>query len=57
MTINPGGGGTPFPAVRVSVSYTYRYLFIGPMVTLIGGSFAASKTFTTVSVMRVELAP
>jgi Flp pilus assembly protein TadG len=57
VSITPGGGGSPFPAVRVRVSYTHNYLFIGPMVTLIGGSFAASKTFTATSVMRTEVAP
>jgi Flp pilus assembly protein TadG len=57
VSITPGGGGAPFPAVRVSVAYTYQFLFIGPMVTLIGASFAASKTFTTVAVMRTEVAP
>jgi Flp pilus assembly protein TadG len=57
VTITPGGGGAPFPAIRVNVSYTYQYLFIKPMVTLIGGSFAASKTFTAASVMRTEVAP
>jgi Flp pilus assembly protein TadG len=57
VTVNPGGGGTPFPAVRVSVAYTYNYLFIKPMVTLIGQTFATSKTFTAVAVMRTEVAP
>jgi Flp pilus assembly protein TadG len=56
-TITPGGGGPSFPAVRVSVAYTHQYLFIGPMVTLIGATFAANKSFTTVSVMRTEVAP
>jgi Flp pilus assembly protein TadG len=54
-TINPGGTGAPFPAVQVSVSYSYQFLFIKPMVTLIGGNFAASKTFTTTAVMRTEI--
>jgi Flp pilus assembly protein TadG len=57
VTVDPGGGGAPFPAVQVSVSYAYQFLFIKPMVTLIGGSFAASKTFTTTAVMRSEVAP
>ena len=56
-TIAPGGGGPPFPAVSVSVSYTHQYFFIGPMVTLIGTTFPASKTMTSVSVMRLEVAP
>ena len=57
VSIDPGGGGAAFPAIQVKVSYSHQYLFIEPMVTLIGGVFAASKTFTATSVMRVEIAP
>jgi Flp pilus assembly protein TadG len=57
VTVTPGGGGASFPAVQVSVSYAYQFLFIKPMVTLIGGNFAASKTFTATAVMRTEIAP
>ena len=55
VTISPGGGGAPFAAVRVSVSYTHQYLFIGPMATLIGATFTAGKTFTVSSTMRSEV--
>jgi len=55
VSISPGGGGAPFAGVRVSVSYTHPYSFIGPMATLIGGTFAASKTFTVSSTMRSEI--
>ena len=57
VSIAPGGGGAAFPAIRVRVSYSYQYLFIKPMVTLIGKTFVSSKTFTATSVMRVEIAP
>lgn len=57
VSIDPGGGGAAFPAIRVRVSYSYQYLFIKPMVTLIGKTFVSSKTFTATSVMRVEIAP
>jgi Flp pilus assembly protein TadG len=57
VSITPGGGGAAFPAVKVSVSYVHPYLFIGPMVTLIGQTFVASKTFTATAVMRTEVAP
>ena len=55
-TITPAGGGAPFPAIQVSVSYGYRFLFIGPVVSLLGKSFVTTKTFTATSVMRVEVA-
>jgi Flp pilus assembly protein TadG len=55
-SIDPGGGGAPFPAISVSVSYGYRFLFIGPVVSLLGKSFVTTKTFTATSVMRVEVA-
>jgi hypothetical protein len=57
VTITPAGGGAAFPAVQVSVSYTYNYLFIKPMVTLIGGTFVANKSLTAVAVMRSEVTP
>jgi Flp pilus assembly protein TadG len=57
VSITPGGGGAAFPAVRVSVAYTHQYLFIKPMVTLIGKVFPTSKSFTATSVMRTEVVP
>jgi Flp pilus assembly protein TadG len=57
VTITPGGGGASFPGVQVNVWYSHRYLFIGPMVTLINGTFVASKSFRATAVMRTEVAP
>ena len=49
------GGGPAFPAAQVDVAYTHQFLFIGPMVTLIGGTFQQNLTFTATSTMRTEL--
>jgi Flp pilus assembly protein TadG len=57
VSITPGGGGSAFPAVQVTVWYSHQYLFIRPMVTLINGVFAASKSFKATAVMRTEVAP
>lgn len=57
VSITPGGGGAAFPAVEVTVWYSHQYLFIKPMVTLIGGLFAASKSFRATAVMRTEVIP
>lgn len=53
-SITPGGGPA-FPAVQVDVAYTHQFLFIGPMVTLIGGTFGSNLTFTATSTMRSEV--
>lgn len=54
-TVAPGGGGAAFPAVQVSVAYTHQFLFLAPMATLTGGTFAQNLTFTATSTMRSEL--
>jgi Flp pilus assembly protein TadG len=54
LTITPGGG-SPFPAVQVSVSYTYQFAMLRPIAVLFGRTFPVNKTFTATSVMRVEL--
>jgi len=55
VTVSPGGGAPAFPAVQVSVDYTHQFVILGPMMTLIGGSFMNSLTFTASSTMRREL--
>jgi len=39
-TINEPGGGT-WPSVQVDVSHFYNYEYIGPIVSLFGGSFTS----------------
>jgi hypothetical protein len=56
VTAVPGPGGVPWPAVQVAVTYTHQYLYLGPMLSLIGGSIG-SRPFTSTSVMRLELNP
>ena len=49
------GSGLTAQGVQVNVTYTHTYLWIKPLATLIGGSFATSNTYTVTSRMRKEL--
>jgi len=49
------GGGKTAKGVRVRVSYTYRFLFIGRIVGLINGTFRSTLPFTVSAVMRNEV--
>jgi len=50
------GTGAPFAATQVTVSFTYNYLIIGPIVNLVtGGGWAASITINSRSTMRREI--
>ena len=50
------GTGAPFAATQVTVSFTYNYLIIGPIVNLVtGGDWAASITINSRSTMRREI--
>jgi Flp pilus assembly protein TadG len=49
------GGGLTAQGVQVQVTYTHTYLWIKPLTTLIGGSFATANTYTVTSRMRKEL--
>ena len=51
----PGAGGGTWPGVTVTVQHVYQLRFIGPMVTLVGGSMAANVTLTGRSTMRRQL--
>lgn len=52
-SVDPGAGGPVFIAERVTVTYTYQFKFIGPVASLVGGSFT-SVPMTAVSTMRRE---
>ena len=53
VTVDPGAGGPVFIAERVTVSFTYQFRFIGPVASLVGGSFT-SVPITVRSTMRRE---
>lgn len=54
-TLAMAGGGT-LQMKRVAVTYTHAYMFVGPIISLIGGgSFNTNVPITTVAVMRKEL--
>jgi Flp pilus assembly pilin Flp len=54
VVLNSPGGGAPITAVRVSVEYPYRFLFIAPFVRLFGGS-DGDVALKAVSTMRSEV--
>jgi len=49
------GGGLTANGVQVRVAYTHTFLFIGPIVGLINGTFATTLTYQTAAVMRTEV--
>jgi len=51
------GAGTPLQAKRVQLAYNHNFMFIGPIIGLMGGSWSSAKTITTAAIMRLELAP
>lgn len=51
------GGGLTGSGVRVTVIYTHDFIFLGPVVGLINGTFRDSVTYTAASAMRTELQP
>lgn len=55
-TLAMGGGAAPLQMKRVAVTYTHAYMFVGPIISLIGGgTFNTNVPITTVAVMRKEL--
>ena len=55
LPIPMGGGRAPLQTKRVQVAYTHNFMFIGPIVGLMGGSWTNAKTITTVAIMRKEV--
>lgn len=55
-TVAMPGGGT-LPVKQVQLIYSHDFMFVGPIINLMGGSFNNTKAITTVAVMRAELAP
>jgi TadE-like protein len=49
------GGGTPMFGRSVTLVYTHNFMFIGPIVGLMGGSWTNAKPITTTAIMRMEI--
>jgi Flp pilus assembly protein TadG len=48
--------GPALQVKRVQVTYTHNYMFVGPIISLIGGgTFSTAVPITTVAVMRKEI--
>lgn len=55
-TLAMGGSAPPLQLKKVTVRYTHSYMFVGPIISLIGGgTFNTNVPITTVAVMRKEL--
>ncbi len=54
VSVPLSGGGTA-GGVRVQVSYTYNFLFIGRVVGLINGTFRSNLPFSVTATMRNEI--
>jgi Flp pilus assembly protein TadG len=57
VSFTPAGGGSPFAAVQVAVTYTHRYTVLAPISALFGRTFPSGSTFTVNSTMRTEIQP
>jgi hypothetical protein len=54
VTIDPPGPTPAFPAMRVRVTLTHTYLFLGPVSGFFGGGSFSQITLAASSTMRVE---
>ena len=50
----PTPGATPVSATSVTLTYTHNFMFIGPIIGLMGGSWTNAKVVTITAVMRNE---
>jgi Flp pilus assembly protein TadG len=51
------GGALTLNGVQVRVDYTHQFLFVGPVVGLINGTFGRNLTFRAETRMRSEVQP
>jgi Flp pilus assembly protein TadG len=49
------GGGLTGSGVQVTVTYTHPFLFIGPVIGLINGTFVNTLTYQAAAQMRTEI--
>ena len=54
-TIAVAGGLPPIQVKRVQVAYTHNFMFMGPIVSLVGGTWTNTRVITTEAVMRTEI--
>jgi len=54
-TIPMAGGLAPIQVKRVQSAYTHNFMFIGPIVGLMGGTWTNTRVITTEAVMRTEI--
>jgi len=54
-TIAMPSGQPAIQVKRVQLTYTHNFMFVGPIVGLVGGNWNNAKAITTVAVMRTEL--
>jgi Flp pilus assembly protein TadG len=47
-------GLAPVEATSVTVAYTHNFMFVGPIIGLMGGTWTNAKTITVTAVMRNE---
>jgi hypothetical protein len=40
---------------RVQVAYTHTFMFVGPLIGIMGGTWTNTKTITTLATMRAEI--
>jgi Flp pilus assembly protein TadG len=50
-----GGGTNTVPTATVQVTYQHDFLLLGPLLTMINGSWGGTITLTSSSQMRVEM--
>ncbi|MGQ0732337.1 MAG: TadE/TadG family type IV pilus assembly protein [Acidobacteriota bacterium] len=53
----PGVGGGTWPGVQVQVTNVYTYTYVGPIMSIFGGSMGPNVTLTARSTMRSHVAP
>ena len=53
-TVAITGGGT-VNVKSVQLTYTHNYMFVGPIIALMGGTFSSNIPINTVAVMRKEI--
>ena len=51
------GGTARSSGIRVTVTYTHNFMFVGPLFGLINGTFQNTLTFQVTTVTRSELPP
>jgi Flp pilus assembly protein TadG len=56
QTIQLGAGGPCISVRPVTVTYQHQFIFLGPIVGLLGGSGLSNKTLHATSSMRSEIA-